>query len=97
MKQWQQALGSAQGNHVQQGMLHAHDFRADVPYGVHELRAGLRVVAVARRKDKLEQLQAHMHALGVPPSHFLPVVCDITKDAEVGGCGGGRCRGCWDA
>jgi len=44
---------------------------------------GLRVVAVARRKDKLEALQAHMHGMGVPPSHFLPVVCDITKDAEV--------------
>ncbi|KAG1665098.1 hypothetical protein FOA52_007789 [Chlamydomonas sp. UWO 241] len=45
---------------------------------------GLRVVAVARRKERLEQLQQHMHqALGVPPSSFLPVVCDVTKEAEV--------------
>lgn len=44
---------------------------------------GLRVVAVARRKDRLEALQARMHALGVPNTHFLPVVCDVTKDAEV--------------
>jgi len=43
----------------------------------------MRVVAVARRKEKLEALQVHMHNLHIPPSHFLPVVCDITKDAEV--------------
>lgn len=45
--------------------------------------AGLRVVAVARRKERLETLQSHMMRLGVTPSHFLPVVCDITKEAEV--------------
>ncbi|KAF5841702.1 P-loop containing nucleoside triphosphate hydrolase protein [Dunaliella salina] len=44
---------------------------------------GMRVVAVARRKEKLEALQVHMHNLRIPPTHFLPVVCDITKDAEV--------------
>lgn len=46
--------------------------------------AGMRVVAVARRKDRLEQLQQRMHReLRVPVSSFLPVVCDVTKDAEV--------------
>lgn len=45
--------------------------------------AGMRVVAVARRKEKLEALQVHMHSMHIPPTHFLPVVCDITKDAEV--------------
>ncbi|GFR45255.1 hypothetical protein Agub_g6361 [Astrephomene gubernaculifera] len=45
--------------------------------------AGMRVVAVARRKDRLEELQRHMHALGIPLVNFLPVVCDITKEAEV--------------
>ncbi|PNW78908.1 hypothetical protein CHLRE_09g394102v5 [Chlamydomonas reinhardtii] len=45
--------------------------------------AGMRVVAVARRKDRLEELQRHMHAMGVPLVNFLPVVCDITKEAEV--------------
>ncbi len=49
--------------------------------------AGLRVVAVARRKDRLEALQAHMAGLGVAMANFLPVVCDITKDAEVGRAG----------
>lgn len=44
---------------------------------------GLRVVAVARRKARLEELQHAMHAAGVSPGAFLPVVCDITKDAEV--------------
>jgi NADP-dependent 3-hydroxy acid dehydrogenase YdfG len=47
------------------------------------LFAGLKVVAVARRKERLEALQSRMSALGVPMTHFLPVVCDITKDAEV--------------
>lgn len=46
---------------------------------------GMRVVAVARRKDRLEELQRHMHAMGVPLVNFLPVVCDITKEAEVRG------------
>lgn len=50
---------------------------------------GMRVVAVARRKDRLEELQRHMHAMGVPLVNFLPVVCDITKEAEVDGDGGG--------
>ncbi len=51
--------------------------------------AGLRVVAVARRRDKLERLQKHVVEVGnVAPVDFLPVVCDITKEAEVGGYGG---------
>ncbi len=54
--------------------------------------AGMRIVAVARRKDRLEELQRHMHALGVPLANFLPVVCDITKEAEVGLAGGGAQR-----
>ncbi len=45
--------------------------------------SGMRVVAVARRKERLEELQRHMHAMGVPLVNFLPVVCDITKEAEV--------------
>ncbi|GIL48537.1 hypothetical protein Vafri_5038, partial [Volvox africanus] len=45
--------------------------------------AGVRVVAVARRKNRLEELQRHMHSTGVPLVNFLPVVCDITKEAEV--------------
>jgi len=48
-------------------------------------RAGLRVVAVARRRDRLEELQQHMlsPAVGAAPVDFLPVVCDITKEPEV--------------
>jgi hypothetical protein len=34
-------------------------------------------------RERLEKLQAHVLRLGVPPASFLPVVCDITKDAEV--------------
>lgn len=46
--------------------------------------AGVRVVAVARRRDKLEKLQQHMiQTIGIQPADFLPVVCDITKEAEV--------------
>ena len=46
--------------------------------------AGMNVVAVARRKDRLEELQKHMvEVLGISPSLLLPVVCDITKEAEV--------------
>ena len=46
--------------------------------------AGMRVVAVARRKDRLEELQTRVVGeLGVAPGDFLPVVCDITKEAEV--------------
>ncbi len=41
--------------------------------------AGLRVVAVARRRERLEQLQQTLVAAGVPIADFLPVVCDITK------------------
>jgi len=41
--------------------------------------AGLRVVAVARRRERLEALQQHLVGLGVPIADFLPVVCDITK------------------
>ena len=46
--------------------------------------AGVHVIAVARRKDRLEELQKHMfEVLGVHPSLLLPVVCDVTKEAEV--------------
>jgi hypothetical protein len=50
-----------------------------------KLLPGMRVVAVARRRDRLEQLQQHMlsSAVGVAPVDFLPVVCDITKEPEV--------------
>ena len=41
--------------------------------------AGLRVVAVARRRDRLEALQQALVARGVPIADFLPIVCDITK------------------
>jgi NADP-dependent 3-hydroxy acid dehydrogenase YdfG len=42
------------------------------------------VVAVARRKERLEELhQRIVGELGVPSEDFLPVVCDITKDTEV--------------
>lgn len=44
---------------------------------------GLRVVAVARRRERLEALQQNLVRLGVPIADFLPVVCDITKEAEV--------------
>jgi NADP-dependent 3-hydroxy acid dehydrogenase YdfG len=41
--------------------------------------AGLRVVAVARRRERLESLQQMLVGKGVPIADFLPVVCDITK------------------
>ena len=41
--------------------------------------AGVRVVAVARRRERLEALQQALVEQGVPISDFLPVVCDITK------------------
>ena len=41
--------------------------------------AGMRVVAVARRRDRLEQLQQALVGQGVPIADFLPIVCDITK------------------
>ena len=40
---------------------------------------GLRVVAVARRRERLEALQQNLVRLGVPIADFLPVVCNITK------------------
>jgi guanylate kinase len=48
-------------------------------------RAGLRVVAVARRRQRLQELQQVVlsQAVGMAPSDFLPVVCDVTKEAEV--------------
>ncbi|CAL8470025.1 g9567 [Coccomyxa elongata] len=45
--------------------------------------AGMRVVAVARRRERLEALQQLLVSRGVPIADFLPVVCDITKEAEV--------------
>ena len=41
--------------------------------------AGVKVVAVARRRERLEALQQALVEKGVPISDFLPVVCDITK------------------
>lgn len=41
--------------------------------------AGMRVVAVARRRERLEALQQLLVSRGVPIADFLPVVCDITK------------------
>ena len=41
--------------------------------------AGVKVVAVARRRERLEALQHSLVEQGVPISDFLPVVCDITK------------------
>jgi NAD(P)-dependent dehydrogenase (short-subunit alcohol dehydrogenase family) len=48
-------------------------------------RAGLRVVAIARRRERLQELQQLVlsPAVGMAPSDFLPVVCDVTKEAEV--------------
>eukprot|EP00878_Enallax_costatus_P014239 GHUV01014894.1.p1 GENE.GHUV01014894.1~~GHUV01014894.1.p1 ORF type:complete len:536 (+),score=178.69 GHUV01014894.1:286-1893(+) len=48
-------------------------------------RAGLRVVAVARRRERLQELQQVVlgPTVGMAPTDFLPVVCDITKEAEV--------------
>lgn len=37
------------------------------------------MVAVARRRERLEALQQNLVRLGVPIADFLPVVCDITK------------------
>lgn len=45
--------------------------------------AGMRVVAIARRQEKLEALQRHVLKHGINGQMFLPVVCDITKEAEV--------------
>ncbi|KAK9816310.1 hypothetical protein WJX74_009060 [Apatococcus lobatus] len=47
-------------------------------------QAGMRVVAIARRRDRLEDLQQELVGThSMPIAHFLPVVCDITKEAEV--------------
>ena len=43
-------------------------------------QAGMRVVAIARRRDRLEDLQQELVGThSMPIAHFLPVVCDITK------------------
>jgi hypothetical protein len=48
-------------------------------------QAGLRVVAIARRRERLQELQQLVlsPAVGMAPADFLPVVCDVTKEAEV--------------
>ena len=45
--------------------------------------AGIRVVAVARRRERLEALQQALVGQGVPIADFLPIVCDITKVRHV--------------
>lgn len=45
-------------------------------------RAGMRVVAVARRQDRLEALQAAIISAGLPAACLLPVVADITREPE---------------
>jgi NAD(P)-dependent dehydrogenase (short-subunit alcohol dehydrogenase family) len=45
--------------------------------------AGLRVVAVSRRKAQLEKLQAAVLDAGVEGAEFLPVVADLSREAEV--------------
>jgi hypothetical protein len=42
-------------------------------------------VAVARRRERLEDLQRTMLGpeVGAAAVDFLPVVCDVTKEAEV--------------
>lgn len=45
--------------------------------------AGMRVVAVSRRKAQLEKLQQAMLDAGLAQEDFLPVVADLTKEAEV--------------
>ncbi len=45
--------------------------------------SGVKVVAISRRKAQLEDLQEAASAAGVSLSDFLPVVCDLTKEAEV--------------
>jgi len=44
---------------------------------------GLRVVSVSRNKKDLEALQQTVSDAGVPLTEFLPIVCDLTKEAEV--------------
>ncbi|KIZ01051.1 guanylate kinase 1 [Monoraphidium neglectum] len=57
-------------------------------------RAGMRVVAVARRRERLEELQRLMlgPGVGLQAVDFLPVVCDVTKEAEVQAAFNGRPR-----
>jgi NAD(P)-dependent dehydrogenase (short-subunit alcohol dehydrogenase family) len=45
--------------------------------------SGVKVVAISRRKAQLEELQEAASTAGVSLSDFLPVVCDLTKEAEV--------------
>ena len=82
-----QAL-SASPPHVTMGWLHRpcrylwrSGASAGIGWAVCEAlaAAGLRVVAVARRRERLEALQQQLVAAGVPIADFLPVVCDITK------------------
>ena len=40
-------------------------------------------MAVARRRERLEELQQVIISRGVSASEFLPVVCDTTKEPEV--------------
>lgn len=43
----------------------------------------MRVVAVARRRERLEKLQQALMDKGVPAKDFLPIVCDTSKEVEV--------------
>ena len=52
--------------------------------------AGMRVVAVARRRDRLEALQQDLVSSGIAITDFLPIVCDISKVRAV--CGQLGCR-----
>ncbi len=54
---------------------------AGIGWSVCELlaQAGMRVVAIARRRERLEALQQQLVSQGIPIADFLPVVCDITK------------------
>lgn len=45
--------------------------------------AGMRVVGAARRKDRLQALQAHLLRAGAGGRMFLPVMCDVTREDEV--------------
>lgn len=45
--------------------------------------AGVRVVAVARRRERLEELQHTLLEAGISMADFLPIVCDVSKEAEV--------------
>mmetsp|Transcript_34814 Transcript_34814/g.87697 ORF Transcript_34814/g.87697 Transcript_34814/m.87697 type:complete len:543 (+) Transcript_34814:108-1736(+) len=47
------------------------------------LQSNVRVVAIARRREQLEKLQAEVLSLGIQRDSFLPIVLDVTKEAEV--------------